>query len=101
MIFKGDKSFYDQAANILYDWYEAEGDFEDFNSKKKFLDFVKGDIYDMLDAADSKEDVITVEKAMGIYDPEEWEESEELDEQGEDDEGYEPQLTTDPMHAGQ
>lgn len=24
-----------------------------------------------------------------------------LDEQGEDDEGYEPQLTTDPMHAGQ
>ena len=101
VLFKGDKDLYAQAADILYDWYEAEGAFEDFSSKKKFLDFVRQDIYDMLDAADSKEDVITVEKAMGIYDPGEWEDPEELDEQGEDDEGYEPQLTTDPMHAGQ
>lgn len=101
VLFKGDKDLYAQAANILYDWYEAEGAFEDFSSKEEFLDFVEQDIYNMLDAADLKEDVITVEKAMGIYDPEEWEESEELDEQGEDDEGYEPQLTTDPMNAGQ
>lgn len=79
VLFKGDKDLYAQAANILYDWYEAEGSFEDFSSKKKFLDFVEWDIYDMLDAADSKEDVITVEKAMGIYDPEQWEDPEEDD----------------------
>lgn len=79
-LFEGDKNLYAQAANILYDWYEAEGAFEDFSSKEEFLDFVRRDIYGMLDAADWKEDVITVEKAMGIYDPEQWEDDEELEE---------------------
>lgn len=79
VLFKGDKNFYAQAANLLYDWYDMEGAFEDFSSKQAFLDFVRSDIYDMLDAADT-DDAIIVKKALGIYDPEEYEDEEDLEE---------------------
>lgn len=54
-------------------------------------------------ARGSEEDIIKYYLEYGYdHDADEYEDDEELDEQGEqDDEEYEPQLTTDPMRAGQ
>lgn len=38
-------------ASIIYDWYDAEGSFDDFDDVDDFVNYLKDDIYDMLDAA--------------------------------------------------
>lgn len=53
-----------RAANILYDWYSAEDAFSDFTSKRAFLSFVKSDLFDMFDAADSLAEVRAVIEAL-------------------------------------
>ena len=98
LLFKGDKNLYARAAKILYHEYKEEGRFEDFDSKEEFLDFVRKDIYEMLDAADSESDVITVKKAMGIYDPEEYEDSEDLEESFKSKDKYPSNINKYPSH---
>lgn len=53
-----------RAAYILYDWYSAEDAFSDFTSERDFLNFVRSDLADMFDAADSAEEVRTVIEAL-------------------------------------
>lgn len=42
-------------AEIILSWYEDEGAFDDFLDKESFLEFVKDDIWDLLDACDDPE----------------------------------------------
>lgn len=41
-------------AEMIYEWYDAEGALEDFDNVRDFLDYVEGDIWDMLDACDDE-----------------------------------------------
>ena len=52
----------------IADWYEAEGALEDFESTEDLADFMEGDIYDMLDAADDSRWVRRVKKKLGYSD---------------------------------
>lgn len=45
----------EEDANTVYEWYNNEGSFEDFDSLDDFIDYMKDDIYDMIDAADDQE----------------------------------------------
>lgn len=44
----------DYDAYSIYDWYAAEDAFEDFGTIEEFIDYVRSDIDDMLDAADDQ-----------------------------------------------
>lgn len=46
----------EEIANLIYDWYSNEEAWEDFDSVKDFVFFLKDDIYDMADACDSEAD---------------------------------------------
>lgn len=65
-----------EAADIVYGWYKAEEAFSDFNNAKEFEDFVRDDIYAMLDAAGDRNEVKIVHKALG---DEDWDEESEED----------------------
>lgn len=41
--------------NIITRWYETEDAIDDFNSVEEFAEYIKMDIYEMLDAADEDE----------------------------------------------
>lgn len=51
--------------NIIIDWYENEGAADDFDNNQDFAEFIKDDIYDMLDAADPEQGE-KVAKALNI-----------------------------------
>jgi len=52
-------------AEKIFDWYDAEGATEDYDSIRDFLDFVNDDIRDMLDAADDQEFANRIRVAIG------------------------------------
>ena len=59
----------DQAIkHIITTWYENEGIEEDFEDPEEMADFIKDDIYDMIDAADATEEADEVRKAFEIED---------------------------------
>ena len=55
----------EQASKIVYNWYNNEGAFDDFESTEDFIDYLKDDIYDMLDAATTQNEKDVVMKALG------------------------------------
>ena len=59
-----------KAADIVYDWYWNEEAFDDFDSAGEFEDYVRDDIYAMLDAADDAEEIRIVRNALGEEDEE-------------------------------
>lgn len=44
-----------KAKDIITRWYETEDAIDDFNSVEEFTEYIKMDIYEMLDAADEDE----------------------------------------------
>lgn len=53
----------DNLASTIYDWYDAEGAFEDFSTVSEFVDFLRDDIYNMLDACTDAE----LRREIGSY----------------------------------
>lgn len=51
-------------AKLIYQWYDNEGAWEDFDSIKDFCSFLKSDIYDMADACDDETERDIVLKAI-------------------------------------
>lgn len=56
----------EKACNILFDWYSAEGAFEDFTTIRDFIEFVESDVYNMLEAASYSDDIKIVCDALGL-----------------------------------
>lgn len=44
-----------EALDIIVEWYKYDGSIDDFDSIEEFADFIKDDIYDMLDCSDEQE----------------------------------------------
>ena len=51
-------------ASIIYEWYDAEDAWEDFDSIPDFLHYLEGDIYNMLDACTDEEEYEMVQNAL-------------------------------------
>ena len=45
----------EEMAEIIYDWYDAEDAWDDFDSVKDFITFMRSDLANMLDACDDEE----------------------------------------------
>lgn len=52
-------------ANTVVDWYDNEDALDDFRNVKSFINFLKNDIYEMLDAADDADVRDTILKILG------------------------------------
>ena len=52
-------------ASIIYDWYDAEDAFEDFETLEDFAEYLEDDIYNMIDACDDEELAEEVREAIG------------------------------------
>ena len=56
----------EKSAEIIYEWYDEEGIFDDFETRKEFLSFLKTDIFDMIDACDDEYEANEVLKDIKI-----------------------------------
>lgn len=56
----------DDIADIIYNWYDLEDAWEDFDSVQDFLSYMEHDVYDMLDACDDPDEAERVRRAIEV-----------------------------------